>query len=80
MICSEKERETCEVEKRGCKGCFYDGLSNEEVEEWIKEFKNVKPEGLKELDDYSLKLFKAIVQIINERDELKILTKKDKGE
>lgn len=23
MICTDKEQETCEVEKRSCKGCFY---------------------------------------------------------
>lgn len=24
MICTDKEQETCEVEKRGCKGCYYE--------------------------------------------------------
>lgn len=23
--CTSKEQETCEVEKRGCKGCYYNG-------------------------------------------------------
>lgn len=23
MKCTEKEQESCNVEKRGCKGCFY---------------------------------------------------------
>lgn len=72
MICTGKEWDSCQVEKLGCNGCFYNSLSNEEVEQFIKEIKNVKTEGLNELDDYTLKLFKAIVQIIDERDELRI--------
>lgn len=31
MICSEKERETCEVEKRGCDGCYYNKPREEEI-------------------------------------------------
>lgn len=69
MICGEKERETCEVEKLGCKGCFYNGLSNEEVEQCIKELTEVRPE---KLDDKGLRLFKVIMQIIDERDELRV--------
>ena len=69
MICSSKERETCNEEKLGCKGCFYNGLSNEEVEQCIKELTEVRPE---KLDDKSLRLFKAIMQIIDERDELRV--------
>jgi retron-type reverse transcriptase len=23
MFCTDKEKETCDVEKRGCKGCYY---------------------------------------------------------
>lgn len=46
MICSEKERETCQVEKRGCEGCYYRGLTNEEVEQCLKELTEVRPEKL----------------------------------
>lgn len=32
MICSSKERETCNVEKMRCEGCaYYDGISLEDV-------------------------------------------------
>lgn len=69
MICTSKERETCNQEKLGCKGCFYNSLTNEEVEECIKELKKVRPEIL---NDKGVRLFKAIMQIIEERDELKV--------
>lgn len=26
MICSIKEQETCQVEKRGCEGCYYNQI------------------------------------------------------
>ena len=29
MYCTSKERETCEVEKRGCVGCFYNDIAIE---------------------------------------------------
>lgn len=69
MICTGKEWDTCREEKQGCKGCFYDSLSNEEVEQCIKELTEVRPE---KLDDKGLKLFKAIMQIIEERDVLRV--------
>lgn len=31
MICSEKERETCNFEKLGCNGCYYNKPSKEEI-------------------------------------------------
>lgn len=69
MICSSKEWDTCREERLGCKGCFYDSLSNEEVEQCIKELTEVRPE---KLDDKGLRLFKVIMQIIDERDELRV--------
>ena len=33
MKCTNKEQETCEVEKRGCEGCFYYQEEEEEVNE-----------------------------------------------
>lgn len=33
MTCKEKDRDTCNVEKMGCEGCFYNKASNEEAEE-----------------------------------------------
>lgn len=35
MICSSKERETCEVEKLTCKGCYYDKPSKEEIKTFL---------------------------------------------
>ena len=69
MICSSKEWDTCREERLGCEGCFYDSLSNEEVEKSIKELTEVRPE---KLDDKGLRLFKTIMQIIEERDELRV--------
>lgn len=68
MICSSKEWDTCREEKQGCKGCFYNSLSNEEVEQCIKELTEVRPE---KLDDKGLRLFKAIMQILDEIEELR---------
>ena len=36
MFCTSKEQESCEVEKRGCKGCYYNGMSEEEIIEIVK--------------------------------------------
>lgn len=68
MICSEKERESCNVEKLGCNGCFYRELTNEEIEQYIKDLTKVRPEML---DDKGLKLFKVIMQLLDERDNLR---------
>lgn len=68
MICTEKERDTCQVEKLGCEGCFYRELTNEEIEQCIKDLTKVRPEML---DDKGLKLFKVIMQILDERDRLR---------
>ena len=32
MICTEKERETCNVEKLSCEGCYYNKPNKEEIE------------------------------------------------
>lgn len=37
MTCKEKDRDTCNVEKMGCEGCFYNKTSNEEAEREIHE-------------------------------------------
>lgn len=33
MICSEKERESCNVEKLGCEGCYYNKPRGEEIKD-----------------------------------------------
>lgn len=33
MFCTSKEQETCEVEKYGCEGCYY---NSKEIEEKLK--------------------------------------------
>lgn len=38
MKCTDKEQETCRVEKMGCKGCHYDYISKEEIREVLKEY------------------------------------------
>lgn len=67
MICTEKERESCNVEKLGCNGCFYRELTNEEIEQCIKDLTKVRPEMLNE---EALKLFNTIMKILDERDTL----------
>lgn len=67
MICTEKERDTCNVEKLGCNGCFYRELTNEEIEQCKKDLTKVRPEML---DDKGLKFFKVIMQLLDERDTL----------
>ncbi len=39
MTCKEKDRDTCNVEKMSCEGCFYNRASNEEAEK-LKEYEN----------------------------------------
>ena len=48
MICSEEERETCEVEKRGCNGCYYSKISEEE-KAFIRAFRRMKEMGVKKI-------------------------------
>lgn len=33
MKCTDKERETCNVEKMGCEGCYYNENKNRDIEE-----------------------------------------------
>lgn len=68
MICKEKDRDTCNVEKMGCEGCFYNKTSNEEVEELIEDMTKVRPE---KLNEEGLKLYNTIMRILDERDNLK---------
>lgn len=49
MICSSKERETCEVEKLTCKGCYYDKPSKEEIKAFLLENKTDKYALLNEI-------------------------------
>ena len=68
MICTEKERETCNVEKMGCMHCFYNKPTEHEIEELIQELTEVRPSNLK---PEALKLFNTITAILDERKELK---------
>ena len=38
--CTEKERENCNCEKLGCKGCYYNKDIKEQIKEDTKELKN----------------------------------------
>ena len=40
MFCTDKERQTCNVEKLGCVGCYYDSINEKEIrreffEDWL---------------------------------------------
>ena len=48
MNCTEKEQETCQVEKRGCEGCYY---NKDEIEEISKRFSN-GTETIEDILDY----------------------------
>lgn len=49
MKCTNKEQETCEVEKRGCKGCYYNDGNDTNVGS-IEDIK-ILERFLKEMDD-----------------------------
>ena len=36
MFCTDKKRQTCNVEKLGCEGCYYNGMNEEEIIEIVK--------------------------------------------
>ena len=73
MICTEKERESCEVEKRGCNGCFYRELTKEEMEQWIKDLIKENTE-LKTQRDYYKREYSLYNKTLEEAG--KALTKK----
>ena len=61
MKCTDKEQETCEVEKRGCKGCYY--YNNDEQENINNLFKYIGEDEiyqkyinneLKEISDFEM--------------------------
>ena len=64
MKCTSKEQDTCNVEKMGCKGCFYE---ENELESFIEQMTKVRPEIL---NDEALKLFNTIIKALDERDNL----------
>ena len=68
MICSEKERETCNVEKMGCMHCYYNKPTEREIEELIQELTEVRPSNL---TPEALKLFNTITAILDERKGFK---------
>ena len=68
MNCTDKERMHCRVEKMGCKGCYYNQISEKDIESLIEELTKVRPSML---NDEALKLFNTIMAILDERDKLK---------
>lgn len=64
MICTEKERETCNVEKMGCMHCYYNKPTEREIEELIQELTEVRPSNL---TPDALRLFNTITAILDER-------------
>ena len=75
MICSE--RESCNVEKLGCEGCFYRELTKEEMEQWIKdlikentELKTQRDYYKREYSLYNKTLEEAIKALTERGDEI----------
>lgn len=57
MKCSSKEWDTCEVEKRGCDGCYYNLGSevknvSEEIEERLKEIYDFQEIEVEKMSQY----------------------------
>ena len=68
MNCTDKEWKHCRVEKQGCKGCHYNQIGENEIENLIEELTKVRPSML---NDDALVLFNTIIAILDERDKLK---------
>ena len=67
MKCTDKERETCNVEKMGCEGCYYNEDNDRDINNLIEELTNVRPD---ELSTEGFKLFNKINEIIDINKEL----------
>lgn len=67
MKCTDKERQTCNVEKMGCEGCYYNEDNDRDINKLIEELTNVRPD---ELSTEGLKLFNKINEIIDKNKEL----------
>ena len=61
---TSKTKDTCQEEKMGCVGCAY---YSSDIQNLIEELTLVKPS---ELSEESLKLFKTIMKVLDERDTL----------
>ena len=55
MFCTDDERNSCQKEKMGCKGCYYD-KDNKEIIKYIKNLEN-KIEDLKIQKNYYKKMY-----------------------
>lgn len=69
MKCTDKERETCNVEKMGCEGCYYNEDNDRDINNLIEELTNVRPN---ELSTEGLKLFNKINEIIDKNKKKSI--------
>lgn len=74
MICTEKERKSCNEEKLGCEGCYYNKPSKEEIEEakYLKEKEWVLEDCKNDISEEHIKnIFKYIDQLEAENTNLK---------
>lgn len=46
MNCTNKEQETCDVEKRGCEGCYYNEKTTDENEKNIEFWEEERQKAL----------------------------------
>lgn len=79
MKCTDKERETCNVEKMGCEGCYYNEDNDRDINNLIEELTNVRPN---ELSTEGLKLFNKINEIIdkNKKKSIEIICYQEESE
>ena len=70
MKCTIKEQETCELEKRGCEGCYYN--TDKEIED-LNDFADLlRPE-----QRYYTNLIKKVIEErLKDREKIKELDKK----
>lgn len=68
MFCTEKERKTCNVEKMGCKGCYY---NNEDIEILEMDLDDIVEYLIKQVSfEYGQIIGRAIKNMINRNKEL----------
>ena len=71
MFCTDKERQTCDVEKRGCEGCYYKGVSEEDILEECNELAKNEHHELGDCwdEEYSAKAIKGLIKLYNQEKE-----------
>lgn len=70
MKCTDKERETCQVEKMGCDGCYYNEINIEIAKNWLSGLE-VNSEFEASSKEYILSYIEQLEQKIKTGDQIK---------